>query len=103
MNAEKVAARYDVHSNSVSGVIIPPPPPHPHPHGHTPLSKVGKYGMISQKQFYFHILYLNLPPGAISQELARSIWRQLWLDSIAKWLVILLNKNNYPPGLLSMF
>ena len=54
----------------------------------------------------FIFTFLNLPPGAISQELARRILRQLWLDSIAKWSVILhffvLNKNNYPPGLLSM-
>ena len=51
MYAEKVAARYDPHSNSVSGVITPTPP-HPPPHH----SKVGKYGMISHRQFYFHIL-----------------------------------------------
>ena len=33
--------------------------------------------------------FLNLPPDAISQELASSILRQFWLDSIAKWSVIL--------------
>ena len=36
----------------------------------------------------FIFTFLNLPLDAISQELTRSILRQLWLDSIVKWSVI---------------
>ena len=60
----------------------PPPPPQPHT-----TQKLASMVWSPTDNFIF--TFLNLPPGAISQELARSILRQLWLDSIAKWSVII--------------
>ena len=50
MYAEKVAARYDPTAIQCRGSSPLPPSPPPHH------SKVGKYGMISNRQFHFHIL-----------------------------------------------
>ena len=100
MYAEKVAAPHAMTPQQFSVGGHHPPPPTLHT-----TQKLASMVWSPTDNFIF--TFLNLPPGAISQELARRILRQLWLDSIAKWSVILhffvLNKNNYPPGLLSMF
>ena len=99
MYAEKLAAPHAMTPTAIQcRGSSPPPPPPPHH------SKVGKYGMISHRQFYFHILKPS--SGCYFTDLPEEFAAAL-LDSIAKWSVILhffvLNKNNYPPGLLSMF
>ena len=105
MYAEKVAAPHAMTPTAIQcRGSSPPPPTPPHPTLHTNQKFAS---MVWSPTDNFIFTFLNLPPGAISQVLARSILRQLWLDSIAKWSVILhffvLNKNNYPLGLLSIF